>query len=139
MTDVHDPQIRSYNMSQIKGKDTKPEIIMRKTLWAEGYRYKLHHRKLPGKPDIVFPGRKKVIFINGCFWHKHDCQYFKWPKSNVQFWETKINQNVIRDKKNYQTLADLGWQSLIVWGCEFKKDNFEKLIAKVKEFLDKGN
>lgn len=135
--DVHDSTTRSYNMSQIKGKDTRPEIVLRKALWAEGYRYRLHYKKLPGKPDIVFPGRKKAIFINGCFWHKHDCQYFKWPKSNVQFWKDKINQNVTRDEKNYNDLVASGWKYLIVWECEIKKKKLlSDTIADIIDFLD---
>lgn len=135
MVDVHSSERRSYNMSRIKGKDTKPEMIVRKWLWHNDYRYRLHYRKLPGKPDIVFPGRKKVIFVHGCFWHKHDCNYFKWPKSNPDFWKKKIEGNVIRDNKNYSNLNYQGWEYLVVWECETKEKNLEPLWNKLIFFL----
>ncbi|MCL4832494.1 MAG: DNA mismatch endonuclease Vsr [Caldilineaceae bacterium] len=118
--DVHSPGQRSYNMSKIKGKNTKPEMLVRKWLWANGYRYRLHYRNLPGKPDIVFPGRKKVIFIHGCFWHKHECQYFKWPKSNAEFWQKKIEGNAHRDQTNFTSLVASDWAYLVIWECVLK-------------------
>lgn len=133
--DVHTKQQRSYNMSRIKGKDTKPEEILRKLLWKHGYRYRLHYKKLPGKPDIVFPSRKMVIFVNGCFWHKHECKYFKWPKTNTDFWEKKITGNVTRDNKNYKALVSLGWSYLIIWECELKTKSVEPVFEKIKVFL----
>jgi DNA mismatch endonuclease (patch repair protein) len=136
MTDVHSSEKRSYNMSRIKGKNTKPEIIVRKWLWQNGYRYRLHYRNLLGKPDIVFLGRKKVIFVHGCFWHKHNCKYFKWPKSNIDFWKEKIESNVQRDEKNYTLLNESGWKYLIVWECETKNKDKTELWNKIKEFLD---
>lgn len=136
MVDVHSPAKRSYNMSRIKGKDTKPEMIVRKWIWKNGYRYRLHHHDLPGKPDIVFPSRKKVIFIHGCFWHKHNCKYFKWPKSNVEFWKQKIEGNVQRDEKNYALLASNGWKHMIVWECETKEKDKTQLWERIKVFLD---
>ncbi|TQD23576.1 very short patch repair endonuclease [Methanolobus vulcani] len=134
--DVHSRKQRSYNMSRIKGKDTKPEITVRKWLWNNGYRYRLHRKDLPGKPDIVFPGKKKVIFINGCFWHKHDCEYFKWPKSNSDFWYQKISKNAQRDTKSYEQLRADGWNILIVWECEIKKKDLTSLYNKLTDFLD---
>ncbi len=134
--DVHSRKQRSYNMSQIKGKDTKPEMIVRKWLWNNGYRYRLHRKDLPGKPDIVFPGRKKAIFVNGCFWHKHDCKYFKWPKSNKEFWHQKIEGNVKRDAENYSKLVSAGWEYLIIWECELKKPDLTPQWDKIKKFLD---
>ena len=102
--DVHDKQTRSFNMSRIKGKDTKPEEIVRKYLFKQGFRYRKNDKKLPGKPDIVLPKYKTVIFVNGCFWHKHDgCKYFVWPKSNQDFWKEKIENTVERDKKNNES------------------------------------
>lgn len=112
---------RSYNMSRIRSKNTKPEIIVRKGLWKNGYRYRLHRKDLPGKPDIVFPALKKVVFINGCFWHRHSCEYFKWPKTNIDFWRNKINDTVERDQKNYEELKRLGWDYMVLWECEIKK------------------
>ena len=136
MTDVHSKKQRSYNMSHIKGKDTKPEMIVRKWLWNNGYRYRLHRKDLPGKPDIVFPGKKKAIFVNGCFWHKHDCEYFKWPKSNADFWYEKISKNVQRDERNYEQLRADGWEIFIVWECEVKKKDKEDLWWKLMLFLE---
>jgi len=120
--DVHSPEQRSYNMSRIKGKNTKPELLVRKWLWLQGYRYRLHRKDLPGNPDIVFPRQRRVVFVHGCFWHKHDCMYFKWPRTNREFWKKKINENVRRDKKNYQALIADGWSYFIVWECEIKTD-----------------
>lgn len=133
--DVHSPETRSYNMSRIKGKDTKPEIKVRKWLWANGYRYRLHSEKLPGKPDIIFPMRRKAIFVHGCFWHKHNCKYFKWPKSRIDFWENKINENARRDRKNYKKLKKQGWEYLIIWECELKVDSNDRIWERVQQFL----
>ncbi len=109
MADVHSKKTRSYNMSQIKGKDTKPEVLVRRFLFANGLRYRLHDKKLPGKPDIVFPRRRKVIFVNGCFWHGHEgCSYFKPPKTRTEWWITKIEKNKQRDKRNYKLLKSMG-------------------------------
>jgi DNA mismatch endonuclease (patch repair protein) len=131
--DVHSPEKRSFNMSRIKGKDTKPELIIRRWLWHKGYRYRLHRKDIPGKPDIVFSGRKKVIFVNGCFWHMHECQFFKWPKTNVDFWRKKILENVERDQNNYKKLRNIGWEILVIWECEIKSVN--KVFEKIEEFL----
>jgi DNA mismatch endonuclease (patch repair protein) len=126
---------RSYNMSRIRGKNTKPEILVRKWLWSKGYRYKLHRNELPGKPDIVFPGRKKAIFINGCFWHRHDCRYFKYPGTNIEFWKQKIGSNLDRDNNNYVSLADVGWSYLIIWECETKERSLDNLWIRIEKFL----
>ncbi|MFC1534769.1 very short patch repair endonuclease [Thermodesulfobacteriota bacterium] len=133
--DVHSPHQRSFNMSRIQGKDTKPEMMLREWLWSKGYRYRLHRKDIPGTPDIVFLGRKKVIFAHGCFWHKHDCKYFKWPKTNSEFWKEKIEGNVSRDDKNYQLLTQNNWQYLVVWECETKSKAPEKLFDKIEKFL----
>lgn len=132
--DVHTPEQRSFNMSRIKGKNTKPEMLVRKWLWHQGYRYQLHRKDLPCKPDIVFPRRKKIIFIHGCFWHQHDCKYFKWPKNNQQFWRKKIGNNVIRDQKNAQLLKEKGWKILTVWECEIKNDQ-NNILNSIISFL----
>ena len=103
MADVHNSEQRSYNMSRIRNKDTKPEEIVRKYLFSQGFRQRKNYGKLPGRPDVVLPKYKTCIFVNGCFWHKHDgCKYFVWPKSNIEFWRDKITRNTIRDKKIYK-------------------------------------
>lgn len=135
MVDVHSLEQRSFNMSKIKGKNTKPEMIVRKWLWQNGYRYRLHRKDLPGKPDIVFAGRKKVIFVNGCFWHKHNCKYFKWPKSNVEFWQQKIEDTVRRDADNCAELIAAGWDYMVIWECDIKEKNLKPLWERVKAFL----
>lgn len=121
-------------MSQIKGKDTKPEELVRKYLFAKGFRYRKNDKRLPGKPDIVLPKYHTVIFVNGCFWHMHpNCKYFSWPKTNPAFWREKINTNVERDQRNYRELQNAGWRVIIVWTCELKsKCKFERL-EKLKE------
>lgn len=119
--DVHDKKTRSYNMSRIKGKNTKPEEIVRKYLFSRGFRYRKNDKKLPGTPDIVLPKYKTVIFVNGCFWHGHkDCRYFVIPKTNTDFWLNKINTNVERDKRKQEALKELGWNVIVVWECELK-------------------
>lgn len=137
--DVHDKETRSYNMSRIKGKDTKPEEIVRKYLFSQGFRYRKNDKRLPGKPDIVLPKYKTVIFINGCFWHKHEgCRYFVWPKSNTEFWREKIEATVERDKKKTAELVAAGWRVLIIWECELKPavkdDTLKHLCEKLKNF-----
>lgn len=135
MADVHTPEQRSYNMSRIRGKNTKPEELVRKYLFSQGFRYRKNDVRLPGKPDIVLPKYKTVIFVNGCFWHKHEgCKYFVWPKNNDNFWKAKILGNSERDKNNYDKLTELGWKVLIVWECELKKAvRDERLSALVSE------
>lgn len=119
MPDIKDKDSRSFNMSQIKGKNTKPELIVRKWLFSHGYRYRLHVKNLPGKPDIVLPKYRTVIFVNGCFWHGHDnCDFFVWPTSNVKFWYEKISTTKKRDELKVSQLKDLGWNVYIIWECE---------------------
>lgn len=144
--DVHSPERRSFNMSKIGPRDTKPELIVRKWLWSRGYRYRLHYRDLPGKPDIVFLGRKKAIFVNGCFWHRHDCKYFKWPASNADFWKRKIGSNVLRDRANYEMLIASGWVYLILWECALRDlkrvdrhERQEQLGQYIEQFLESEN
>lgn len=134
--DVHDKETRSYNMSCIKGKNTKPEEMVRKFLFSKGFRYRKNDKRLPGSPDIVLPKYKTVIFVNGCFWHGHEgCKYFVWPKSNEEFWKNKIKTNIERDNKKIEQLEELGWKVIIVWECELKKDVFltsmEKLLNDI--------
>lgn len=135
--DVHDKATRSYNMSQIKGKNTKPEELVRKYLFAHGFRYRKNDKRLPGSPDIVLPKYKTVIFVNGCFWHGHTgCKYFVWPQNNADFWREKIQRNIERDKNNYDKLKQLGWNVVLVWECELKKLRRDKtllsLISRIK-------
>lgn len=135
--DVHDKATRSYNMSQIKGKNTKPEELVRKYLFAHGFRYRKNDKRLPGSPDIVLPKYKTVIFVNGCFWHGHTgCKYFVWPQNNADFWREKIQCNIERDKNNYDKLKQLGWTVVLVWECELKKHRRDEtllsLISRIK-------
>lgn len=128
-------------MSRIKGKNTKPEETVRKYLFSQGFRYRKNDKRLPGKPDIVLPKYKTVIFVNGCFWHKHEgCKYFAWPQNNAEFWKEKIESNVVRDKKQYEELQDAGWRVIIVWECELKKkrksDTLERLVDEIKAVVE---
>lgn len=134
--DVHDKKTRSFNMSRIKGKDTKPEEIVRKYLFKQGFRYKKNDKQLPGKPDIVLPKYKTVIFVNGCFWHKHEgCKYFVWPKSNQGFWKAKIEGTVKRDKKKIAELIEKGWRVMVVWECELKPSVRENTLRNLCDNL----
>lgn len=139
--DVHSKEIRSFNMSRIRGKDTKPEELVRKCLFSQGFRYRKNDPRLPGKPDIVLPKYKTVIFVNGCFWHHHEgCRYFVWPKNNAEFWRNKINANVERDNRVYQQLLELGWRITVVWECCLKPDKrSETLDGLVKELIGAKN
>lgn len=138
MPDVHDIKTRSYNMSRIKGANTKPEMKVRKFLFAKGLRYRLHQTKLPGKPDLVFPKFKKVIFVNGCFWHGHQgCNLFKLPITRHEWWKDKIRQTQERDNKNYKLLKKYGWKVLIVWECDLKSKKLEKTMNKIYSSLIK--
>jgi DNA mismatch endonuclease, patch repair protein len=129
MADVVDAATRSRMMSGIRGKDTKPEMIVRRALHKAGFRYRLHEKKLPGKPDIVLPKYKTAIFVHGCFWHGHGCKDFKWPKSRVEFWRDKIEGNVARDRREMAALGKMGWQVLIVWECETKALCIDELAS----------
>jgi DNA mismatch endonuclease, patch repair protein len=132
MADVHDKKTRSYNMSQIKGKNTKPEMLVRKYLFSQGFRYRLHDKKLQGKPDIVLPKYKMVIFVNGCFWHGHEgCRYFVIPKTRTEWWVDKIEHNKVSDAHNFQVLERLGWKVLIIFECELRKKNRDKTLNEL--------
>ena len=132
-------EARSRNMSHIPSKNTKPEETVRKYLFAKGFRYRKNVSKLPGKPDIVLPKYKTVIFVNGCFWHGHQgCKYFVPPKTNTDFWNAKFKYNQERDERNYQKLRDMGWRVLIVWECEIRHGNATLALEKLKaEILEK--
>lgn len=112
--------VRSRMMAAVKGKNTKPELAIRSALHRRGFRFRLHRKDLPGKPDLVFPGRNAVIFVHGCFWHGHDCHLFRWPKSRQDFWREKISRNVERDRNQHEALADAGWRIGTVWECALK-------------------
>lgn len=120
MADVVSKTKRSEMMAGIRGKDTKPELIIRRGLHAMGYRFRLHRKDLPGRPDIVLPKYMAAIFVNGCFWHGHDCHLFKWPKTREMFWRNKIGDNAERDQKNYMKLHQSGWRIFVVWECSLK-------------------
>ena len=134
--DVHDKKTRSYNMSRIKGKNTKPEELVRKYLFSQGFRYRKNDKRLPGSPDIVLPKYKTVIFVNGCFWHGHEgCKHFVWPKSNEEFWKNKITTNITRDKQKTKDLEALGWNVIVVWECELKKATIDKTLKNLIDEL----
>lgn len=129
------PQRRSWLMSRVKSKNTSLEIAVRRLIFRMGYRYRLHDRQLPGKPDLVFAGRKKIIFVNGCFWHGHEgCRYARLPKTRIGFWRTKMNINRVRDRTNIALLKANGWRVLIVWQCELK--NTKVLTKKLYDFIE---
>lgn len=135
MTDVLTPKQRSHNMSMIHSKNTRPELAVRYMLSKLGYKYRLHVKKIPGKPDIVLTKLKKVIFINGCYWHMHRCKYGKVvPKTNADFWEKKRLANKERDLKNYTQLKSSGWKWLIIWECELK-NNKDKVLKRLIKYI----
>lgn len=135
MTDVHNKETRSYNMSRIKGKDTKPEMLVRKFLFAQGFRYRLHVKTLPGKPDIVLPKYKTVIFIHGCFFHGHEgCRYYKVPATRTEWWVDKIEGNRKRDRETENRLSELKWNVITVWECELKNKTIDETLKRLKEF-----
>lgn len=126
-------------MSGIRPKDTKPEMFIRRGLHAMGYRYRLHDRRLPGRPDLVFPGRRAVIFIHGCFWHGHDCSLFRWPGTRPDFWRAKISGNINRDARVRSELLTLGWRVLDIWECMLRgreRQDPEAVLAACAAFLD---
>lgn len=139
MTDVHDKQTRSYNMSRIKGKNTKPEILVRKFLFSKGLRYRLHVKDLPGKPDIVLPKYKTVIFVNGCFWHGHEnCKYFVIPKTRTDWWLNKIYGNKQKDSENFIQLSKIGWKIVTIFECELKTEKREQTLNKTLSILQRN-
>lgn len=142
MADIFSPEKRSRVMSGIRGKNTKPELIIRRALFAEGFRYRLHDKNLPGHPDLVLPKYKTVIFVNGCFWHGHDCVLFKMPSTNMAFWEHKININKSNDARNMGLLLASGWKVAIVWECTMKgslKLEMNILVGALSKFIKYGD
>lgn len=134
VTDVFSPEMRSLVMGRVGSKDTKPEMIVRKLVHSLGFRYRLHRRDLPGKPDLVFSSRGKVIFVHGCFWHGHACVASARPQSNRSYWNEKLDKNILRDKCNYRALKKLGWSILKVWECETR--NPGRLRDKIVRFIE---
>lgn len=137
MTDKIDAERRSANMAAIRSKGMKPEMLVRKIVHGLGYRYRLHQKDLPGKPDLVFRSRHKVVFVNGCFWHQHGskrCRITRRPKSNLEYWEPKLQRNVERDRRNKKALRKRGWSVLTVWECEAKKSSV--LTERLSRFLE---
>lgn len=133
--DTLTPEQRSERMSRVRCKDTKPEWVVRRLVHGMGFRYRLHRRDLPGNPDLVFPIRGKIIFVHGCFWHRHgSCKYTRWPKSKLEFWKPKLEENSRRDKANLRELRRLGWRVMIVWECQI--GNVERLAARIQKFLE---
>ena len=142
MPDRLTPTQRHYNMSRIRGKDTTPEMLVRKYLWRHGFRYRLHCRNLPGRPDMVLAKYRTCIFINGCFWHGHEgCRYFVMPKTRVEFWQTKIQRNRIRDKEVIHKLAEMGWHCITVWECQLKaavrEENLRSILFALNDIFFK--
>ncbi|MDE6020026.1 MAG: very short patch repair endonuclease [Ruminococcus sp.] len=138
--DVHDKKTRSYNMSRIRGKNTKPEEIVRKYLFSCGFRYRKNDRKLPGTPDIVLPKYRTVIFVNGCFWHGHEgCKYYVIPSTNTEFWINKINTNIRRDNVKRQQLEQLGWKVITFWECQLKGSNKIVELEKLRDELKRSD
>lgn len=128
---------RSRVMRAVKAADTRPEMLVRKLLHGMGYRFRLHRKDLPGSPDLVFPGRRKVIFIHGCFWHGHECpRGARTPAANADYWRSKIGRNVARDAASLQALHELGWRPLVIWECQLKQRDRLELVARLKAFLD---
>ncbi len=141
MTDVVDKQTRSRIMSGIKSKNTKPELIIRKELFKKDFRFRLHDKSLPGKPDLVLPKYGAVIFVHGCFWHRHNCHLFKWPSNRSVFWKNKINRNSEVDKRNYKQLKKEGWYILTIWECALKgksKKPLDEVISSTINWLKYG-
>ena len=138
MPDVFDAAERSRIMARIKTKNTAPEVKLRSILHRHGFRFRLNRKDLPGKPDIVLPKYKAVIFVHGCFWHGHDCKRGRRPQTNAEFWNQKIDENMKRDKLDVIKLRELGWRVLVVWQCELKKHDQDALVLRLKEFLFGG-
>ena len=138
MADRITKEHRSWNMSRIRGKDTDIEKMVRSYLFSRGFRFRKNDKRYPGKPDVVLPKYRTVIFVNGCFWHRHDgCKYATTPKTNTEFWMEKFNKNVANDKLHIKQLQDMGWRVITIWECELK-DSFEETMSRVESFVLSG-
>lgn len=136
MADVHDEKTRSYNISRIKAKDTKPEVLVRRFLFSNGFRFRLHDKRLPGKPDIVLPKYRAVIFVHGCFWHGHKgCKYFVLPKTRSAWWQAKIEGNAARDTEAQEVLRAENWRVFVIWECELKRNKKEDTLRRLADSL----
>jgi DNA mismatch endonuclease (patch repair protein) len=135
--DTVPPAVRSEIMRRVRSKDTQPEMIVRKVVHRLGFRFRLHSKHLPGSPDLVFASHRKVIFVHGCFWHRHDCSAAEVPASNRQYWQAKQNRNAARDRRNEAAIKQLGWKALIIWECEMK--DRDKLGRRLTRFLGAPN
>ncbi|WP_151971963.1 very short patch repair endonuclease [Erythrobacter sp. EC-HK427] len=139
MPDIVDAQTRSRMMSGIRDRDTAPEMLIRSGLHRMGFRYRLHDKKLPGRPDLVFPSRRAAIEVRGCFWHGHDCNLFRWPGTRPEFWRRKISTNIARDARNRNALLNAGWRLAEVWECQLKgreRQALEPVLQQLREFLE---
>ena len=138
MPDIVNKSKRKEMMAGIRSKNTRPELLIRQQLFARGFRYRLHRKDLPGNPDIILKRYNAVIFINGCFWHCHNCHLFKWPQTRQEFWEKKIMSNTRRDGKNYALLKENGWRVLVIWECSLKgkfKQDLSHLMSKIEQWI----
>lgn len=134
MTDVFPAEVRSRIMQRVRGKDTKPELAVRRFLHAMGFRFRLHRKDLPGRPDIVLPRYKTVVLVHGCFWHQHqDCRRSRMPTSNAEYWHAKLGANVERDKRNRKALSELGWHVHVVWECQIDEEHMERLVSDIRK------
>jgi len=136
MVDIVDAETRSRMMRNIRGKDTKPELLLRRGLHARGFRYRLHHKGLPGRPDLVFPKYRAAVFVHGCFWHRHPgCPKATTPATREDFWQSKFAENTARDRRNIDQLQSAGWRVLIVWECELARDALSPTVQRVADWL----
>ena len=138
MPDVLNEEQRRFNMSRVRGRDTKPELAIRRGLHARGLRFRLYHKNLPGRPDLVFPGHRAVVFVHGCFWHGHDCRMFVWPKTRTLFWQEKIGKTRNRDQSTLKILRDRGWRVLTVWECALRgpaRCRIDDLLIRCEDFV----
>lgn len=141
MADVHDKKTRSRNMAAVRGKDTKPELLLRRELFRQGFRFRLHYGHLPGKPDIVLPKYRAVIHVHGCFWHGHNCPLFQWPATREDFWQKKITGNIARDQRTEDELKTAGWRVLTVWECALRgagSATVESTASRVAHWIRSG-
>lgn len=135
MTDIVDTATRSRMMAGIREKNTAPELLIRQNLHRLGFRFRLHDKRLPGKPDLLLPKHRAVIFVHGCFWHGHDCPAFKWPTTRAEFWRTKIERNCENDRRHTKELREMGWRICVVWECSVRKSGGEVLAARIARWL----
>lgn len=140
MTDIVDPATRSRMMSGIRGKNTHPELTLRASLHAEGFRFRLHDKRLPGRPDIVLPKWKVAIQVHGCFWHRHEgCRFATIPSTRKEFWQSKFAENIVRDQRNLELLQNAGWRTAIVWECWLRKKNTNALVESLTDWIRSNN